>query len=647
MLNTRLFTVCAVLLSMAAVAMAADTKTTDEKKLIAVLQSDSPPAEKAITCKRLAVFGSKEAVPALAPLLADKDLTSWARIALEVIPGPEADAALREAMPKVQGRILIGVINSIAVRRDAKAVDALIARIKDADADVASAAAVALGRIAGETAAQALEQSLAGAPAGLRGAIAQGCDLCAEKYLAEGKKAEAIKLYDLVRKADVPKNRVLEATRGAILARETAGLPLLVEQLKSKDKALFGIGLRVARELPGREVTDALLAELAAATPERQILLGLALADRGDPAALPAVLAAAKSGPESQRIVAVGMLKKLGNASCVPVLLEAALEANADLSRAGIDVLGDLAGKDVDEQICATLAKAEGKAKPVLIQLAGQRRIAAAVPTLLKAAEDADVQIRCAALAALGQTIDADGLTVLIARVAKPSEKAEEAKAAEEALRTACTRMADREACAEKLIAAMSEKPTAVKCKFLEVLGAMGGAKALAAIGAAIKDATPEIQDTGTRVLGEWMSADAAPALLELAKSDSQYKTRALRGYLRIARQLKLPKEQSMAMGREAWKLCERADEKKLVLDVFRRNPSTESLSLVVPHLRNPALKKDAAEAVVTIAKALAAKEPAAVAEALKQVIEGGGDAKTIGAAKALLEQAQKAAGNK
>ena len=60
-----------------------------------------------------------------APLLLDEQLTSWARIALEVIPGPEADAALREAMGKLSGRHRIGVINSIGFRRDAAAVTAL------------------------------------------------------------------------------------------------------------------------------------------------------------------------------------------------------------------------------------------------------------------------------------------------------------------------------------------------------------------------------------------------------------------------------------------------------------------------------------------------------------------------------------------
>ena len=41
-----------------------------ERELIAVLRSDSPPEEKAMACKQLVVYGSAEAVPALAPLLA-------------------------------------------------------------------------------------------------------------------------------------------------------------------------------------------------------------------------------------------------------------------------------------------------------------------------------------------------------------------------------------------------------------------------------------------------------------------------------------------------------------------------------------------------------------------------------------------------
>ena len=100
-------------------AAAADSQSSlaeKQRSLICVLQTNAPPAEKALACKQLAIYGTKDAVPALAPLLADPQLASWARIALEAIPDPAADAALRDALDKLQGKLLVGTINSISVK---------------------------------------------------------------------------------------------------------------------------------------------------------------------------------------------------------------------------------------------------------------------------------------------------------------------------------------------------------------------------------------------------------------------------------------------------------------------------------------------------------------------------------------------------
>ena len=352
----------AAIQSAAIPASGADATPADEKEqaLIGVLQSDAPPQDKAITCKRLAIYGSGKAVPALAPLLADPELASWARIALEAIPDHAADEALRDALGKLDGRLLVGVVNSIAVRGDAKAVDGLAQRLNDSDVQVASAAAVALGHIANPSATATLQQSLSNAPAEVRSAIAEGCVRCAEKLLAQGKTTEAALLYDKVRESDVPKPRVIEATRGAILARKSAGIPLLIEQLQSSDKALFAIGLSTARELDVPEVTGALVAELGQATPDRQARLLLLLADRGDRAALPAVLQAAHSGPTQVRTAAIGVLQSLGDASCVPALLELAVQADAEWASAAKAALEGLPGDDVDAALGAVLAHAEG-----------------------------------------------------------------------------------------------------------------------------------------------------------------------------------------------------------------------------------------------------------------------------------------------
>ena len=72
--------------------------------MIGLLESSAVPQDKAIACKKLAVHGSTAAVPALAKLLGDPELSSWARIALEAIPDDSAGAALRTAVDALPAR---------------------------------------------------------------------------------------------------------------------------------------------------------------------------------------------------------------------------------------------------------------------------------------------------------------------------------------------------------------------------------------------------------------------------------------------------------------------------------------------------------------------------------------------------------------
>jgi HEAT repeat protein len=572
-----------------------------EQELIGVLRSGAP-ADKALACKALTTVGSKECVPELAKLLADEQLASWARIALEAIPDPSADAALLAASDKLSGKLAVGTINSIGVRRDAKAVDRLSARLKDQDNEVASAAAVALGHIANDAATKSLRQALSGGPAPVRSAVAEGCILCAERLDREGRAKEATEIYDEVRKADVSKPRKLEATRGAIVARKAEGIPLLLEQLGSSDKAMMNIALAAARELSGAGVGEALAAEVSRTSPDRAALVLVALADRGDAAVLPAVLKAAQSGDKRVRVAALGVVGRLGDAYALSPLLTIAAEDDADVAQAAKAAVAALTDKKVDADIAARLPSAEGKALAILAELVGERRISA-TPALIKALDNSDAQVRNAALAALGATVGPQELSVLIGRVNDP--KNSDVQVAQKALRTACLRMPDREACAGELAAAMPKATVATQAKLLEVLGTMGGPKALATIHATMKQNDDQIQDAGSRVLGEWMGVDAAPVLADLAKNapGDKYRVRAVRGYIRLARQFAMPDAQRAEMCQNALAMATRPDEQKLVLAVLERYPNPETLKVAAHAAQNPALGADAARTMLAMMK--------------------------------------------
>ena len=117
-------------------------------KLVEILDSaDASLFQKAKACQRLAVIGDATAVPGLARLLDDPQLSHYARIGLEPMPFPEADAALRAAMERLRGDLLVGVINSIGRRRDLQALPMLAKLRHDSDRAVSRAAAAALSRL--------------------------------------------------------------------------------------------------------------------------------------------------------------------------------------------------------------------------------------------------------------------------------------------------------------------------------------------------------------------------------------------------------------------------------------------------------------------------------------------------------------------
>ncbi len=92
-------------------------------RLAALLEAASTTrAAKQYICLQLRQVGSRAEVPLLTRLLADPRASQMARYALESIPGEESIAALRDAMNTLHGDSLIGVINSVAARKDVQSV---------------------------------------------------------------------------------------------------------------------------------------------------------------------------------------------------------------------------------------------------------------------------------------------------------------------------------------------------------------------------------------------------------------------------------------------------------------------------------------------------------------------------------------------
>src|SRR5208282_4426754 len=103
-------------------------------------------------------------------------------------PVAEAGQALLEALPKTSGSNEVGIIHSLAVRRETAAVPVLGGLLSNSDPTVAVAAAAGLGRIGGSQALQLLEAAAPASTGVMHAAQIDSLLVCANRLLTEGDK---------------------------------------------------------------------------------------------------------------------------------------------------------------------------------------------------------------------------------------------------------------------------------------------------------------------------------------------------------------------------------------------------------------------------------------------------------------------------
>ncbi len=381
------------------------------------------------------------------------------------------------------------------------------------------------------------------------------------------------------------------------------------------------MALRLAREIPGGEVTKALAEELGRLPPVKQRLLVAALSDRGDPAAGPAVLRLSAAADTKTRAAALSALGRLGDPCVVSDLVTAAASSESEVSRAAMGALANYPDKSADAVLVGFLQAPEAKLRRVAVEALGQRRSKDAA--VVRAAADSDESVRVAAIKAIGNTQSLENVAVLAGLLAKAKESGERT-AVEGAIGAVTTRMPDRESCAEVVLKVLPQAEGETKASILRALARIGGAKSLVAIAAAVRDADENVASAALRLLAEWPDPAAAPELVQVAKTtkDPTRRILALRGYLRLTSQGDQPADRKLASCREAFLLAQRDEEKILILGVLGGIASVDSLTTVVSHLDSAALKEEASAAAVAIGEKLAGSHPARVAEAMRQVLK-------------------------
>jgi len=627
------FALIAALLSPAAFAAvsAAAPDAAKTRQLMAVLQSDAALHERARACQQLAILGTADAVPALAALLADDKLGQYVRDALESMPDPAAGAALREALGRLEGKALVGVVSSLGARRDPQAVAALSRLAASSASPAASAALMALGRIGSPEAVGVLQQMLKSSAPELRNAAAEGSLLIAGVHLDQGRREAAAADYAAIRAAEVAAPVRIAATRGEILARGSAGIPLLLEQLHSADPALRAVSLQALRELPGADVLPAVLAQLDSLAPAVQALVVAALVDRRDPRVLSAVEARAEASDARVRIAALTALGRIGGVSSLSILLRAAGGGSDAESEAALASLGRINMADTNSAILRAIATAETPVRVKLIAVLGKRAAESATPDLIRLADGPDRESGAAALRALSIVARPSDLSELIRlSVTGPDEATK--TLADRAIVTTAMKLPVA-ARADGVLAAFRQAgEAATKVALLRPLGGIvrsmnGSFDAFVAVRAALQDSSDVVREAALRSLADWPDATPATALLEVVMRDASATDRelAFRGATRMASNVALGRDHApldtLAFFTALNRVVRTKEEKLMMVSGLGSVRRIEAVRMLQTYLDDPAVRTEAALAVVQVAPALLTTRQGAEVKAVLEKI--------------------------
>ncbi|MCX6898957.1 MAG: PmoA family protein [Verrucomicrobia bacterium] len=497
-------------------------KKTLAAKLVALLGSGATVEAKQAACWQLSIVGSASEAPALEKFISDKDLGYPARLALERIPGDEPLAAMRTALATASGEARVGVINSLANRRDAKAVADIAKLLGDADVATAGAAIEALGKIRSPEAIAALMAADGKVPASLKTRLSVALLRCAERLQPK----DAMPILEKLCRANQPAFIRIAAFPAWASALGEKGEELILAALASGDRTKQTAAVRALRATRSPALVMGAVERMKKLPADLQVQVIVLLSERGDLAALPVIADAVESKEPSVREAALTAFGLVGNDSIVSFLAKQAEDATDEEKKIIVTSLARLRGGGVEKTMVAELKEAAPAVQRELIRALVARNAKSVVPALIEASGGKDDGVRKEAIAALGRLGDKTTCAPLLA-------VAEHSQAAVSALVAICR----REGTLEPVIVAFGPASAAKKAALLGVLGGVGGPQALEVARSAMKSGDAEQRLAAVRALAEW--SDAAPldelVAFAAATGDAKCKAFALRGVAKLA----------------------------------------------------------------------------------------------------------------
>jgi len=550
------------------------------------LSDECPLAAAYQLVRQLQRIGGEESVPTLTKLLKHPDvhLRDDARQALEVNPSPRAaEPLLAELKTAKDPRWIAGLINSLGVRRERRAVDLIIPYLTDKNIFVAEATVKSLAMMADESSISALMKAEKDAEGNRKELYRSGLFDAAYFSIRSGNIALANRVYREFMEPGNP-DKVRAVALIGLMKNNPAEVLSLAKQFLADSDTLKAAVIEAASQIHHSGL-NRLIAGKLGMFPEKVQGRALKMLEfSGDRNLANAIVPLLKSANETVRDAAADALSKIGTVECVDKLLEtegdAALNALVCLN---VDGVNDHLNRIGSPRANDVLAK---RGDPHVMK------------KLLTAAGGTDEQAATAALKTLKDVAGPEELEGVLDIMLKKSS----APAARQVLGVVVA-IVDRHKSPETtalLVNRLDRTDAEGKALLYQALARVGSDEALAPVAAAAKS-----DKDAFSALCKWTNARAVQPLLEIAAETDRPLNEHVQALRAVARQISA--KDARAPGgnvqacEKALSIARRSDEKKAIIGALGKQANQDAINAVKPYLQDAELKEAAQAAIKSI----------------------------------------------
>ena len=589
----------------------ADSQAATAEKLATFLSDETTPAGRQFACLQLRFVGTSAQVPVLAKYLNRTEDFDHARMALQMIPGEASLIPFREALKTMKGKMLLGVIESLAAREDAVSVPALKTLIESEDRAVAIAAVAALGAFETE-----IETLLKINAPDLEQARLSALLRVAHRLCAEGNTEKAGEIFSKLSSRQTPGTFRHSALEGQLkLLSATDRNETVYRWFFEEDTAKNRVAASHLGELSAAQF-EVLTGKLDELPPQAKIVLLENSAERLGEQTLETLRQMLEQGNDAERLAALRAVGLMGDWEIIPLLLAILRENNAMLQPAVKDAFQQLPKQDVAVALTAVLDQPELRQNA--LDILSSMKCYEAIDPLLPLAQSEDTSLFVPVIAALGQICDPDKSDIpRMLQLYLSSRPGVHREHVERALVVICEKNPDPEARANLLLEFLQDEKgeltPSILVTALPLLGKLGNRKISEMVMPLLNSDQANLKRSAIRALCNWPNADYHDVLWNIVQDSptGEYARWALRAYVRVVTlKSDRPEAETLAMLHKAMQVAGNNADKQWCLSRCSTIRTMESAEWAAGYLDDPVLAQTACEVLAELAHHRFLREP-------------------------------------